>query len=36
MIRPILRMGDTRLLQRSQPVARFGTPELKDAARGHA
>ncbi len=30
MIRPILRMGDPRLLQRSQPVARFGTPELQE------
>jgi peptide deformylase len=29
MIRPILRMGDARLLQISQPVARFGTPELR-------
>lgn len=30
MIRPILRMGDPRLLQRSQPVERFGTAELKE------
>ena len=30
MIRPILRMGDPRLLQRSLPVARCGTPELKE------
>ncbi len=30
MIRPILRMGDPRLLQRSLPIARFGTPELKE------
>jgi peptide deformylase len=30
MIRPILRMGDPRLLQRSLPVARLGTPELKE------
>jgi peptide deformylase len=30
MIRPILRMGDPRLLQRSQPVLRFGTSELKE------
>jgi peptide deformylase len=30
MIRPILRMGDPRLLVRSQPVARFGTPELNE------
>ena len=29
MIRPILRMGDPRLLQRAQPVAQFGTPELR-------
>ena len=29
MIRPILRMGDPLLLQRSQPVERFATPELK-------
>jgi peptide deformylase len=29
MIRPILRMGDPRLLQVAQPVARFGTPELR-------
>jgi peptide deformylase len=28
MIRPILRMGDPRLLQRSAPVVHFGTPEL--------
>jgi len=28
MIRPILRMGDPRLLQVSQPVAVFNTPEL--------
>ena len=28
MIRPILRMGDPRLFQRSQPVERLGTPEL--------
>lgn len=30
MIRPILRMGDPRLLVRSQPVDRFGTSELKE------
>ena len=30
MIRPILRMGDPRLLQRSQPVEHFGTEELKE------
>jgi peptide deformylase len=29
MIRPILRMGDPRLLQRSQEVAAFGTVELR-------
>ena len=28
MIRPILRMGDPRLLQVSRPVAAFDTPEL--------
>lgn len=28
MIRPVLRMGDPRLLERSRPVERFGTPEL--------
>jgi peptide deformylase len=28
MIREVLRMGDPRLLQKSQPVAQFGTPEL--------
>ena len=28
MIHPILRMGDPRLFQRSQPVERLGTPEL--------
>lgn len=28
MIREVLRMGDPRLLQRAQPVAGFGTPEL--------
>jgi len=30
MIRPILRMGDPRLLQRSLPVERLGTAELRD------
>jgi peptide deformylase len=30
VIRPILRMGDPRLLVRSQPVARFDTPELNE------
>jgi peptide deformylase len=29
MIRPILRMGDARLLERSKSVERFGTRELK-------
>ena len=29
MIRPVLRMGDPRLLQRSQEVGVFGTPELE-------
>ena len=29
MIRPILKMGDARLLQRSQEVAGFGTEELR-------
>jgi peptide deformylase len=29
MIRDVLRMGDPRLLQRSQPVQRFDTPELR-------
>jgi peptide deformylase len=28
MIRDVLRMGDPRLLQKAQPVAQFGTPEL--------
>jgi peptide deformylase len=28
MIREVLRMGDPRLLEKSVPVARFGTPEL--------
>src|SRR5690606_20236737 len=27
-VRPVLRMGDERLLQISQPVERFDTPEL--------
>ena len=30
MIREVLRMGDPRLLQRSLPVERFGTPELRE------
>ncbi|HXF46975.1 MAG TPA: peptide deformylase [Burkholderiaceae bacterium] len=29
MIRPILRMGDPRLLRVSEPVREFGTPELR-------
>lgn len=29
MIRPILRMGDARLLLRAEPVRAFGTPELE-------
>lgn len=28
MIRDVLRMGDPRLLEKAQPVAQFGTPEL--------
>jgi peptide deformylase len=28
MIRPVLRMGDPRLWQKSAPVEKFGTPEL--------
>ena len=28
MIREVLRMGDARLLEKSKPVERFGTPEL--------
>jgi len=28
MIRDVLRMGDARLLEKSRPVDRFGTPEL--------
>ena len=30
MIREVLRMGDERLLQKSAPVERFGTPELSE------
>jgi peptide deformylase len=30
MIRPVLRMGDPRLWQKSLPVEAFGTPELLD------
>ena len=29
MIRPVLRMGDPRLLERAQPVTAFDTPELR-------
>ncbi|MBL8481266.1 MAG: peptide deformylase [Rhodocyclaceae bacterium] len=30
MIRPVLRMGDPRLLRVAQPVRRYGTPELAE------
>jgi peptide deformylase len=30
MIREVLRMGDPRLLERSEPVQSFGTPELRE------
>lgn len=30
MIRPVLRMGDPRLLEKSRPVQSFGTPELRE------
>ena len=33
MIREVLRMGDPRLLQRAQPVERYGTRELLDLLR---
>jgi peptide deformylase len=33
MIRPILKMGDPRLLERSKSVEPFGTPELKELIR---
>jgi peptide deformylase len=33
MIRAVLRMGDPRLLQNSEPVARFDTPELHELLR---
>ena len=36
MIREVLRMGDPRLWQASQPVSEFDTPELHAAAAGHA
>ena len=29
-IKPVLRMGDPRLLEQSQPVRQFGTPELRE------
>jgi peptide deformylase len=29
-VRPVLRMGDPRLLERSKEVERFGTPELEE------
>lgn len=29
-VRPVLRMGDARLLQRAEPVRNFGTRELRD------
>lgn len=32
MIRPVLRMGDARLLRVAQPVRRFGSPELRALA----
>jgi peptide deformylase len=33
MIRPVLRMGDSRLLAKAEPVARFDTPELHELLR---
>jgi peptide deformylase len=33
MIRPVLRMGDPRLWQKSEPVQRFGSPELFELLR---
>ncbi len=30
MIREVLRMGDSRLLEKSRPVEAFGTPELRE------
>lgn len=33
MIRAVLRMGDPRLWQRSLPVEKYGTPELRDLIR---
>lgn len=29
-IRPVLRMGDPRLLEQARPIANFGTPELAE------
>ena len=34
MIRDVLRMGDPRLLQRSQEITAFGTPELAESDEG--
>jgi peptide deformylase len=33
MIRDVLKMGDPRLLQKSAPIERFGTPELDELIR---
>jgi peptide deformylase len=33
MIKDVLRMGDPRLLQKSAPVEKFGTPELEELLR---
>ena len=33
MIREVLRMGDPRLWQKSQPIAQFDTPELQELLR---
>ena len=33
MIREVLRMGDPRLWQKSQPITQFGTPELHELLR---
>src|SRR5579872_5221071 len=33
MIKDVLRMGDPRLLQKSLPVEKFGTPELDELLR---
>src|SRR4249920_167807 len=32
-VKPVLRMGDARLLERSREVERFGTPELDELLR---